>query len=570
MDGRLLEASRTGDVESLQSLVSDDPLMLRSISLLGGETPLHVSTMSGHLKFVQEILKLKRDFAWELNQDGFTALDIASANGYVEIVKEILELDQNLCLVKGRDLRIPLHYAAIKGRVQVIRELLAASPDSITEVTSRGETPLHLAVQNNKFEALKVLVEHVKVFKKEGVFDIKDEQGCTLLHLAVWKKQYEVIDLLLGNGIMEVNPLNNVGLTPLDVLLCFPSEAGDREIAEILVKNGSLKAKDLQHSSQNNVVENNSSNEQTPAEEGLSPAIKLLEYFKFNKVRDSPGEVRTTLLVIAVLIATATYQAGLSPPGGVWQDDVFSSNNNATTNATMKPHTAGKSVMGSKNFAAYGLFLFFNSVGFYASLDMIYMLTSGFPLRIELLIALTSLTATYDVCMLAITPNYFSSLFFSGTSIVVPLLVPAVATMLANKYPRVSRGAERSTRSKRPYSAVDDVPPSRYADPGVRHSRARVDYELSGSGSQYGDGYSDRIGRSSLGYGSGRSSLSDTHGLYSSSSRQGAGYGGGSYGASDVGGGGSGGGDYMSSRGSDVGGGGGSSYMGSGDSRSYY
>ncbi|KAK0580342.1 hypothetical protein LWI29_000875 [Acer saccharum] len=131
--------------------------------------------------------------------------------------------------------------------------------------------------------------------------------------------------------------------------------------------------------------------------------------------------------------------------------------------------------------------------------------------------------------------------------------------------------------SKRPYSAMDDVPP-RYADAGVRHSRARMDYELGGSASQYGDAYGERIGRSNLGYSGSRSSISgqDSHGLYSS--RQGMGYGGGgSYSGSDVSGmySSSYGGDYMS-RGSDQVGGssysslyssrgvGGSSYMGGG------
>ncbi|KAM3733378.1 hypothetical protein ACB098_11G131100 [Castanea mollissima] len=135
--------------------------------------------------------------------------------------------------------------------------------------------------------------------------------------------------------------------------------------------------------------------------------------------------------------------------------------------------------------------------------------------------------------------------------------------------------------SKRPYAALDDVPP-RYADSGVRQSRTRLDYEYGGGPSQYGDAYGDRVGRSNLGYSSGRSSISsqDSHGIYSS--RQGMSYGGGSFSGSDVGGmySSSYGGDYMS-RGSDVGGSsyssmysgrgmGGSSYMGSGGSGSYY
>ncbi|KAL1562042.1 hypothetical protein AAHA92_04665 [Salvia divinorum] len=135
--------------------------------------------------------------------------------------------------------------------------------------------------------------------------------------------------------------------------------------------------------------------------------------------------------------------------------------------------------------------------------------------------------------------------------------------------------------SKRPYATVDEVPP-RYAEAGMRHSRARLDYDLGSSASRYTDAYSDRLERSNMGYGGSRSSMSsqDSHGLYSG--RQGMGYSGGPYGGSDVGrmyssnfGG-----DYMS-RGSDVGGSsyssvypgrgmGGSSYMGSSGSGSYY
>ncbi|XP_042483658.1 nucleolin-like [Macadamia integrifolia] len=144
-----------------------------------------------------------------------------------------------------------------------------------------------------------------------------------------------------------------------------------------------------------------------------------------------------------------------------------------------------------------------------------------------------------------------------------------------------ARDYDSISGSKRPYSALDDVPP-RYAEPSVRQSRARLDYGVGSSAAQYGDAYSERLGRSHLGYASSRSSLSgqESHGLYGS--RQTVGYGGGSYGGSDVGGmySSSFGGDYMS-RGPDVGGSsysslyssrglGGSGYLGSGGSGSYY
>ncbi|KAL7619021.1 hypothetical protein Lser_V15G03110 [Lactuca serriola] len=156
--------------------------------------------------------------------------------------------------------------------------------------------------------------------------------------------------------------------------------------------------------------------------------------------------------------------------------------------------------------------------------------------------------------------------------------------------------------SKRSYAALDDIPP-RYADSDVRevrHTRVRMDYDIGGGSSQYGDAYGERMGRSNVGGGYGSSSRSsmsghDSHGLYSSSSRQGMSYGGG--GGSYSGGGGGGGGDggmYSSSsyggdyipRGGDGGGGsgyssslysgrsmgGGGGYMGGGGggSGSYY
>ncbi|KAL3815237.1 hypothetical protein ACJIZ3_016505 [Penstemon smallii] len=150
---------------------------------------------------------------------------------------------------------------------------------------------------------------------------------------------------------------------------------------------------------------------------------------------------------------------------------------------------------------------------------------------------------------------------------------------------REGRGREydSTSGSKRAYVAMDDVPP-RYAEAGVRHSRARLDHDLGSSGSNYGDAYSDRLRRSNLEYGGSRSFLSsqDSRGFYGS--RQDIGHSGGSYGGGDSGGtytySLSFGGDYMA-RGGDVGGScysspysgrglGGNSYMGSGSSGSYY
>ncbi|OIT07813.1 ankyrin repeat-containing protein [Nicotiana attenuata] len=446
MDRRLWEAAKKGDIHPLQSLIKEDPLLFQAVSSACNETRLHIACLGGHLEFAKEIIHLRPEFSRELNQGGLSPLHIASANGDIEIVKQLLHLDRNLCLIKGKDRRIPLHYAVIKGRKHVMRELLVAFPDSAAEVTAHGDTCLHLAVKNHQFESFKLLLENLNESNKYDLLNKKDILGNTVLHLAVSTKQYEVVDLLLDEnvvpkGTIEVNSLNKGGLTPLDVLL---KESGDRDIEEILRACGAVSVENMQTSQQEAspqswVAVQDPSNVQSSREhrrdQPQSRSKKLQDYFKHNKTKDSPGKVRDTLLVIAILIATATYQAVLSPPGGVWQDTYWPDANNSTRNdgKVPSPRITGQSVMGTINPITYGLFLVFNSIGFFVSLHMINFLTVGFPLQLELQVSLVALIATYDTVMSAITPIRGISIFFSIFSSVFPILLPYI-TMLVRNY----------------------------------------------------------------------------------------------------------------------------------------
>ncbi|KAI5346775.1 PREDICTED: ankyrin [Prunus dulcis] len=431
MDIRLFEASHTGDVQLLHQLLAENPLLLHSLALAFTENPLHVASTAGHVDFVKEIVRLKPAFVRELNQEGFSPMHIASANGYFEIVRELLKVDQILCRLNGRDQWTPLHYAAARGRVDVVGEMVLACPESVEDVTIQGETALHLAVKNSQFEAIKVAVELAIQLRKANVLlNMKDKHGNTALHLATWKKQHQVVEWLVGinrttPGALEINNVNQSGLTPLDLLLILPSEAGDREIHETLRRVGSSRAQDIAHSAvpslDSHILSHCPMASETPQPQQPN---NLMEYFKFKKGRDSPSDARTALLVVAVLVATATFQVGLSPPNGVWQDNAGLTKNG--TGSAEPARLAGKSIMGSYNAVLFVIFVSFNSIGFSVSLHMISVLTSNFPLQLELQICVVAMYVTYNTAMINIAPDN-TTVLISVFTAVLPTLVSVAA-----------------------------------------------------------------------------------------------------------------------------------------------
>ncbi|KAI6706431.1 hypothetical protein NL676_009393 [Syzygium grande] len=322
MERRLFEAAQKGNVDELIDLIRSNGLILEEAALEGaGHTPLHVACVAGHLNCVRELLKLMPKFTEKVNADGFSPLHIAAAQGHVDIASELLRGRQHLCSVKGRERRIPLHYAVVNGELNVMKLLLSASPESAEETTAREETALHLAVKSNRFDAMVVLVEHLKQHNKERVINWKDKKGDTVLHLAAAAKNFEVVDFMLcghalESGIVEVNALNKSGSTPLDV-----SSLSDREIREILMqagaKHGQLNlplSQIVLVDSAGDDIEGAASYQSVvkPAVENDHPPLSLSK--DLNQGRESSSDIRSDLLVVAVLIASATYQAVLQPP----------------------------------------------------------------------------------------------------------------------------------------------------------------------------------------------------------------------------------------------------------------
>ncbi|KDP40723.1 hypothetical protein JCGZ_24722 [Jatropha curcas] len=189
---KLYEATIRGTTATLYMLLQRDPLMPDRISISSfRETPLHISSLLGHVDFTAALLYQKPNLSAELNSQGQSPLHLASAEGHTEIVKALLSINTDVCLVPDQYGRIPLHLAAMRVRVEITHQLISACPESAQAKLQGEETVLHLCVKYNHLEALKLLVTSLGDDDDEYL-NSQDNHGSTILHLAVTMKQMEV------------------------------------------------------------------------------------------------------------------------------------------------------------------------------------------------------------------------------------------------------------------------------------------------------------------------------------------------------------------------------------------
>jgi hypothetical protein len=217
----------------------------------------------------------------------------------------------------------------------------------------------------------------------------------------------------------EANAMNTIGYTPLDVLeACntYPKYFTYFEIQNILKEAGVKKSTDL-----------NSSVPLAPSDTGVDGEqrarsrfmrwwgcihLSLSKRWKYqeNWMKETSG----TLMIVATVIATMAFQAGISPPGGVWQQNTSNSTEGFYC-AQNNICEAGKAILSYSNLDDYLLFLYYNTAAFFASLCVILMVVIEFPLKSKffiwllmsaMTIAVASTTFTYISAVKLVTPSY--------------------------------------------------------------------------------------------------------------------------------------------------------------------
>lgn len=363
----LQEAIAADDVNKLYSLIELNEKLLDDGSKGPfPNTPLHDAAGKGKTKVAMEIAILKPSFARKLNRKGYSPMHLALQNKHYGTVRALMTLNSKLIRVRGRGGITPLHFVAMeKGHnveedmelLEILAEFLYACKSSIEDLTNQCETAVHVAVKRDNIQAFEVLFGWLnRVYLKE-ILDWKDEDGNTVLHIAVLAKQAKIVRSLIGQ--MTDIAKNNQGLTALQIFQDDPF--GDQDLKMVLRRVGHVA---------------NSFHPTLPLSQFLRMELTIFQ--KSTVLFGLQDEsARDIILIMATLMATTTYQATLSPPGGYWQDN----SSNLLPNSTVvtanssgiaieKPHRAGNIIM---NGTYLYMFTVLNSAAFLASIGTVWV-----------------------------------------------------------------------------------------------------------------------------------------------------------------------------------------------------
>ncbi|KAG5551387.1 hypothetical protein RHGRI_009714 [Rhododendron griersonianum] len=284
----LHEALKNGHQDVARYLLGLKPEMA-AFDNLAGESPLFLAAES-HCEIVSLLIEQKPDLMRQLDHRGKAAIHHAVEAHCWNLLFRILKADASMALFPDAEGYTPLLRAASGGNWLFCKRILMRCPESIEARNHQGQNALHLG----KVEMSCIGFGGQWMPEMWELLNVGDDEGNTPLHLAVKENQYEKALLLTSLASIDLGAVNKQDCLG-DSDVCKLESAVLRQLWFHLRRHGARRGRHpnehmLPRRGPNMIL-------QYPPDEDLKPYIN-------------------TTALVAALIATLTFAAAFTMPGG--------------------------------------------------------------------------------------------------------------------------------------------------------------------------------------------------------------------------------------------------------------
>ena len=206
------------------------------------QTPLLLAMECGWLKAVRILIEHGADSIAE-NKEGHTPLHILSRcdiNSGDDVQNLVLLLLRHGAEVNRRDKNneTPLHWAIRRNQFELAEILLEHGADAIVE-NNQGQMPLHILSESDTYSRDNVQNLVLSLLRHGAKVNNRDQNNQIPLHLAIRRNRFELVKILLEHGADAIAE-NNEGQTSLHILSESDINSRDdvQNLALLLLRHG--------------------------------------------------------------------------------------------------------------------------------------------------------------------------------------------------------------------------------------------------------------------------------------------------------------------------------------------
>lgn len=281
-----------------------------------GRNALHAAVIFNSQGITEKLLKWNQDLPEKVDYAGWTPIHYAARLGHVQMVTQLLHFKKSLAYLITQDTekKTALHIATSGGHVKVMELLITTCPDCCELLTGNGQNILHLAVMDKRKKVIDFILTRFTwtryifrrfILKKyiltemmvNNLTNQKDMDGNTPLHLLARSNFKELGSDLIKKPRVEMMVFNNQNMNPVDIA-CSDTYLHNWPFY--------MRRKLKRHG-------RNGQRMLVPKAEDENIAVK--------KEVEDLRKLAKTHMIVAILIATVTFAAGFTMPGGYEDGD---------------------------------------------------------------------------------------------------------------------------------------------------------------------------------------------------------------------------------------------------------